>query len=252
MILEDYEKLNPRCTVRHGEVEVVYATPNAMTKWRVDSIFEKEPCTIEWIAHFRAGEILVDVGANVGMYTVWSAKTRGVRVFAFEPESQNFALLNKNIVLNGLGHLVKAFPVALSDHSGLGDLHLSSFTIGGSCHSLDERVDFRHDAMTPAYSQGCVSMTLDELIDAGRVPVPDYIKLDVDGFEPKVIRGARRVLGAGKVKSLLIEVNRNLPDHLEMIEQLGTLGFRFDAGQVTRAERKDGPFKGCAEYVLFR
>ncbi len=72
-----------------------------------------------WIAGFEAGEVLVDIGANVGMYTIWAAKTRGVTVYAFEPESQNYALLNKNIFYNQLGDRVHAYGVALSDHNGL-------------------------------------------------------------------------------------------------------------------------------------
>lgn len=103
LTLEEYEKLSPRCELTHNGVKVVYVTPTTHTKWRVDSLFEKEPITIQWIGELAAGEVLVDVGANVGMYTIWAAKTRGARVFAFEPEAQNYALLNRNIVLNNLG-----------------------------------------------------------------------------------------------------------------------------------------------------
>lgn len=89
LTLEEYEKLNPRCELTNDGVSVSYCTPTTHTKWRVDSLFEKEPCTIAWIAGFGRGDVLVDVGANVGMYTIWAAKTRGTRVFAFEPEAQN-------------------------------------------------------------------------------------------------------------------------------------------------------------------
>src|SRR3954470_14290588 len=65
LTLEEYEKLVPACHVAHDGVDVSYFTPNSFLKWRVDSLFSKEPCTIEWIAGFQRGEILVDVGANV-------------------------------------------------------------------------------------------------------------------------------------------------------------------------------------------
>ena len=97
LTLEEYERLNPTCEVAHESGAVRYLTPSSHLKWRVDSLFEKEPSTIAWIARFRRDEILVDVGANVGMYTVWAAKTRGVRVYAFEPEAQNYALLNRKM-----------------------------------------------------------------------------------------------------------------------------------------------------------
>ena len=83
--LEEYEKIQPAMVIPMGNVKVVYATPNAMTGWRVKTFFTKEPETIAWMGEFGSGEVMVDVGANVGMYSIWAAKTRGVRVFAFEP-----------------------------------------------------------------------------------------------------------------------------------------------------------------------
>ena len=250
--LEEYEKLNPRTALQFGDVSVLYATPNSTTKWRVDTLFQKEPITIEWIAGFKAEDVLVDVGANVGMYTVWAAKTRGVRVFAFEPESQNFALLNRNIVLNDIGSRVSAYCLAISDVAGLSQLHLSNFQAGDSCHSLGEQLDFKHEPMTPAYSQGCVAARLDDLVACGAIPEPDHIKIDVDGFEPKVIAGAWNIVTGKKLRSLLIEVNQNLPDHRQMVADLNAQGFRHDPAQVAAAERKSGSFIGCAEYVFKR
>jgi FkbM family methyltransferase len=250
--LEDYEKLIPTCFVQHEGMQIGWHTPSVHLKWRVDSLLTKEPCTIDWIAGMGRGEVLVDVGANVGMYTVWAAKTRKVQVHAFEPEAQNYGLLNRNVVLNGLGGSVKAWCLALSDRAGFSELHLSEFRAGGSCHSLGEQVDFAHRPMQPAYSQGCVSARLDDLVRDGVVPAPHHIKIDVDGFEPKVIAGAAEVLRNSTTRSLLIEVNQNLADHLQMVAELNRLGFIHDPAQVARAERKEGAFKGCAEYVFQR
>ena len=252
MNLDDYEKLDPRCIVHCGDIDVIYTTPSYATKWRVDTLFEKEPVTLEWIAEFERDEVLVDVGANVGMYTIWAARTRGARVYAFEPESLNFALLNRNIVANGLETQVIAFCAAISDSTGFGELHLSQFMAGGSCHSLDEKLDAYHRPFRPIYTQGCVFSSLDELVRAGKVPPPHYIKIDVDGFEPKVIHGALHTIRSGTVRSLLIEVNQNLPDHLDMVRELVELGYSYDAEQVRSAERTSGSFKGCAEYLFTR
>jgi FkbM family methyltransferase len=250
--LDEYEKFNPHMQLKVGEHTVRYVTPNQATKWRVETLFKKEPITIEWIAGFNPDDVLVDVGANVGMYTVWAAITRGVRVFAFEPESQNFALLNRNLYLNELGDQVSAYCLAMSDTAGLSQLHLSQFMAGGSCHSLGEKVDFKHDPATPAFSQGCVSARLDDLVASGVVAEPHHIKIDVDGFEPKVIAGARKIITGSKLRSLLIEVNQNLSDHQQMVAELNALGYRHDPAQAAAAERKSGAFKGCAEYVFKR
>jgi FkbM family methyltransferase len=252
LTLEQYEKLIPSCQVQYEGKTVSYMTPNTLLKWRVDSLMTKEPSTIDWIAGFQRGEVLVDVGANVGMYTVWAAVTRGVRVFAFEPESQNYGLLNRNLMMNGLGDQVRAYCLALSDQAGFSELHLASLDAGASCHQLGEKVDFNHRPAQPKYSQGCLSARLDDLVRDGVVPPPQHIKIDVDGFEPKVIAGAAQVVRSPGLRSLLIEINQNLPDHLAMVRELNQLGFRHDPAQVARVERRDGPFKGCAEYVFRR
>jgi FkbM family methyltransferase len=250
--LEEYEQLNPRCELVYEGVRVVYATPSVFTKWRVDSLLTKEPSTIAWIAGFAADDVLVDVGANVGMYSIWAAKTRGARVFAFEPEAQNYALLNRNVLLNQLSGRVSAYCAALSDVNGVSELHLSDLRAGGSCHSLSEKVDFKHEPMKPAYSQGCVSFRLDDLVAQGTMPCPAHVKIDVDGFEPKVIAGARDTLRDPRLRSLSIEVNQNLRDHRAMVAELTGIGFRYDPAQSAAAERRSGPFQGCAEYVFKR
>lgn len=252
LTLEEYEKLSPRCEITHQDKKMIFATPSTTTRWRVESIYKKEPWTLEWLDSFQPGEIMVDCGANVGMYTIWAAVTRSVQVFAFEPEAQNFAILNRNIHLNNLKSSVKAYCMGLSDTSGLFDLHMADMRIGGSCHSVGEPLDFEHKPMQSMFIQGCVAGTLDDLVMSKALPVPNHIKIDVDGFEPKVIAGARETLAIPEVKSLLIETNQNLTDHREMVLELNGMGFKFDAAQVHRAERKDGIFKGVAEYVFRR
>lgn len=67
-----------------------------------------------------------------------------------------------------------------------------------------------------------------------------------------MVAGARMTISNPSVRSLLIEVNQNLPDHRAMVRDLNELGFRHDSAQVDRATRKDGQFKGAAEHVFKR
>lgn len=252
MTIAQYETLQPRAQIEHAGVRMVFSTPSELTLWRVSSIRQKEPWTLEWIEGFAADEVLVDCGANVGMYTIWAAATRKTRVFAFEPEAQNFALLSRNIMLNGLSEIATAFCLGLSDTSGLSQLHMSDLRIGGSCHSVGDPLDFQLKPRRALFVQGCVVARLDELVGAGAVPTPTHIKVDVDGLEHSVVAGARRTLEDPAVKSLLIETNRDLHQHAAMVSDLESLGFRYDKAQVARAERKDGPFKGVAEFIFAR
>ena len=250
--LEQYAELEPCSAIEHAGTRMVFATPNVGTKWRVDTIYQKEPCTLEWIATIGRDEILFDVGANVGMYTIWAAATRGAKVFAFEPESQNYALLNRNILLNNLKDQVKAFCVGVTDKHEFTDLHMAGMVAGGSCHAVGEALDYKHEPLTVGFRQGCVAFRLDDLVGNRGLPVPNHIKIDVDGFEPKIIAGARQTLAEAALKSLLIEVNLNLPDHQALVRELNEMGFEHDPAQVQRAMRKEGPFKGVAEHIFKR
>ena len=75
-------------------------------------MYTKEKDTIAWIDSMQPGETFIDIGANMGIYTIYAAK-RGLKVIAFEPEAQNYALLCRSIMINELD--VQAYCVALSD-----------------------------------------------------------------------------------------------------------------------------------------
>ena len=227
-------------------IKARFYVPNETTRWRAESLVSKEPVTIEWLERMPKGAILYDVGANIGGYSIWGG-VRGIEVYSFEPEAENYALLNKNIALNNLN--IQAFNVAVSDKFQLNTLYLSNRGVGGACHSFAEEVDaFGNKRETP-FKQGCVGISIDELVAQG-LPQPDYIKIDVDGFESKVIVGAIKTLK--NVKGLLIEVNPAIPEHLEMIKMLTDNGFIFDEAQVKASTRQEGNFKGVAEYVFYR
>jgi FkbM family methyltransferase len=229
-----------------------FYTPNEMTKWRVQTLYSKEPVTIEWLRSMPEGAVLADVGANVGMYTVFAALARSARVIAFEPESRNYAVLNENLRLNQLGEQVLALCAGLSDHPGVERLYLSEVNAGSSCHSLGEAVGFDLKPRRAAFVQGAVALRFDDLVAAGAIPSPDYVKIDVDGFEHKVIRGMERTLREGAVRSLLVELNPALAEHRDIRSFLESLGFKWDAAQVAVAARVSGAFIGVAEHVFRR
>lgn len=250
--LEEYEKLNPKFEITHNGKKMFFSTPSSFTLWRAQSIYEKEPWTLEWISDFDEGDILVDIGANVGMYSIWAAATKKVKVYSFEPESMNYAILNKNILINNLMGDIKAFPCGLSDKNELTNFFMRDMRVGGSNHAAGESLDFNLKKMEPFFIQGCITFTLDYLVEKKFIEVPNHIKIDVDGFEHKVINGAKSTLAKKELKTLLIETNQNLEEHMNLINILQEYGFSFDANQVKRAERKDGTFKGVAEYVFRR
>ena len=75
----------------------------------------KEPDMIEWIESFNRNDILFDVGANIGLYSIFASKQGIKKVIAFEPEALNFALLNQNIFLNNEQDRIVPLNVGLSN-----------------------------------------------------------------------------------------------------------------------------------------
>jgi FkbM family methyltransferase len=232
--------------------ELAFAVVNEMTAWRAHTLMTKEPGTVAWLEEMKAGEVLVDIGANVGMYALSAAAFFGVRVFAFEPESQNYAVLNRNIHDNRLDGSVAAFCVALSDETRFDRLFLSDFMPGGSCHNFGEPVGPDLRPMKAAFRQGCFATTLDALIQQGALPVPQHIKIDVDGNEHKVIRGAAKALRDPALRSVLVEINTNLEEHWTVVDTLLEQGFDYSREEAERAQRKEGFFKGTGNYVFRR
>jgi len=251
-LIQNHEDFKPCFTLKVDGKPLVYNIPNKTAYWRAQTLMTKEPCTITWLNNIPNNAVLLDIGANVGMYSLYAAAINHAEVYAFEPESQNYSLLNKNIYANHLSERVHAFCAGISDCDGLDSLYLSNFELGSSCHSMGEEVGFDLQPRKSPYTQGAVSFSVDSLVEKGLIPVPDFIKIDVDGFEHKVISGAIKTLFNPKVQSVIIELNPHLSEHLDVVEQLKKLGFEFDQAQVDKAARSDGAFKDVGEWIFYR
>ncbi len=80
-------------------------------------------------------------------------------------------------------------------------------------------------------TQGCIGRTVDSQITDG-LPVPDHIKIDIDGFEHKVIAGMTGILRDPRLKTILVEINFDSPENLDIINTLGKLGWKFSWDQL--------------------
>lgn len=240
------------CRVRQNGSELLFQATNEITLFRAESFLSKEPETLAWIDSFAPGSVLYDVGANVGTYSIYAARRdRAGQVVALEPESQNYAALNRNIALNRLDDRIRAFNLALSDETKLGPLRLSVLETGGANHTFDRPLDHEGRPWEGLFHQGALSFTLDELIERFSPPFPNHIKIDVDGLEPKIIAGGRRTLRDSRVYSLLIEVNEGSPEFESMLRELEAMGFKTQR-RPHAAMFDDGPYARYYNYVLTR
>lgn len=215
-------KIEPVFIIQRNGIKYFISCPNRLTRWRAETYFTKEPETIEWIDTFKEGDTLFDVGANIGLYSIYASK-KGINVIAFEPESQNFALLNKNIYLNKCHDKVISLNVALSDNDSFDYLYLPLFQTGGAINCLGSPLDEQGKPFSPVFKQGVVSYTLDSFLCQCKI-FPTHIKIDVDGIEPKIINGSEKTLKDLRLKSISIELNDELLEHTEVINKIQSKG----------------------------
>jgi FkbM family methyltransferase len=143
-----------------------------------------------FLAHLlRPGDLFLDAGANVGMYSIWVSSITGARCAAFEPVPETFANLEKNIRLNNLDG-VQAYRMALGDAAG--EVVMTS-NQGGLDHVAT-------DGATG------VLVPVQRLDDVPLDGVPYAMKMDVEGFEMRALGGAAELLSHPGLKAILIEL----------------------------------------------
>lgn len=200
---------------------------NYVTKYRCDTFFIKEPETLAWIDGMEDGSILWDIGANVGVYSMYflAQKEKG-RVVAFEPHPSNVAGLVENLNGNGfLNDRVTIVTNPLYSDNSICSFNMSSTVVGDSHHTASKN--------TPSLSSfQSLTMTLATPLSYG-LSCPDYMKIDVDGNELDIIASADPVLSNRKLKSILIEIEFAIVDQAATIMKKIT-GFGFK--EVSRVD----------------
>jgi len=205
--------MNINVPVRHGDVNMVFASPNALTRYRSESFSSKEPDTLTWLDSIPEEAVLWDVGANVGLYSIYAAKKRRARVFSFEPSFFNLELLARNIFLNSLQERIIIVPIALSDSIGPSLFKMSSMAWGGALSTFGQNFDQHGGKLNSVFEYQTMGMTMDEAVRLLGIPAPRFIKIDVDGIEHFILRGGAEVLK--DVQSVMIEIDDGFVEQAE-------------------------------------
>lgn len=209
-----------------------YAVRGVNTEGYVRRFGQDEPETVEWIDRYiNAGDTLWDIGANIGLYSLYAALGRNVNVYAFEPSALNFGLLTEHVRLNEAGRRIKPLCLALSDRTQLSSLHVREFEVGHACNAAGEAKN-QFSGFDPVFSQAVPMMTADRFAEIYDVSPPDHIKLDVDGAEGAILAGAGEILP--HVKTIIIEVEGDNADQVETLIEKPLLDAGFEEDQSWR------------------
>ncbi|MBD2345485.1 FkbM family methyltransferase [Anabaena subtropica] len=158
------------------------------------------------------GSIVFDLGAHTGFYTLLASTLVGSqgKVFAFEPMPTNFKYLKQHLQLNRISN-VTVMESAVSDTTGIDYFELNSSSFQGQLSSKG--------------TLEVKTVSLDHLIAKGEIPKPNYIKIDVEGAEIKVLTGAKNMLMNAHPTIFLATHSDEL--HKQCLDFLTSLGYKI-------------------------
>lgn len=169
----------------------------------------------------QSGDVVLDIGANIGYYVLMEAKLAGEggRVFACEPIPQNVELLKENIALNNLTN-VEVFNMALGEKTTQSEIFVSSKR---NLHSM-LRTKNTFDSPTLKVTV----MSVDDFVRDKLVP--SIIRMDVEGYENRVVKGMAQTLSRAELRCIFMEAHFHLmsrQDSVDMLETLKSHGFEI-------------------------
>jgi FkbM family methyltransferase len=254
-----------RCKVKTHII--LLEVQSEIERYRARTYSTKEPETLEWIErYFRPGDVFYDVGANIGLYSLFAAKHLGgqCKIYAFEPEALNYAQLSKNIFLNRLSGVIIPCCVALTDTVSFDTLYLNpdnfqslaggQLVAGSSLHSFGVPKDYANRPFQPFHQQGVVGVSIDHLWQGWGLDFPNHIKVDVDGLEGLIFAGAGQSLADKRLRSVLVEISAQMGGTDPITQSLSQNGFKqvTDFAAHSSEQLKGTPFEDSANCVFIR
>ena len=228
----------------------------SMEKYRCESFFTKEPETLQWIEELmKNGEVLYDVGANIGVYSLYAASLYpGLRVYGFEPFVDNYTRFCENIRLNGFSNVFAVY-MALSQQPSIESFFIKDVTTGSSGHQIGQNIDEWGKEFEAVRTYHVLADTIDNLIAHYGLTAPNHIKIDVDGAEGKIINGMLKLMRNPSLKSVLIEINHTSTDGDEVKRRFEEQGFtsvnEFNKLEDHSRHRRAGTIHESTENVVF-
>ena len=215
-------------TKSKNKVELQIYTPNALCAFRAETFSTKEPETLEWIEEFGAnGAVFFDIGANIGLYSIYHSVLNKGKVIAFEPSFFNLKLLAKNININSTHDFITVITTPLTSHNSANNFKYEDDTEGGALSAFGVNFGYDGKSINSSLSVKVIGSSLDSLIENQTIEnSPNLVKIDVDGIEHLILSGAVNTLKNKNCRSVLVEVNEDfLEQSIEVKRILEDCGF---------------------------
>jgi FkbM family methyltransferase len=198
---------------------------------------------LDWINEYGGG-VFFDIGANIGIYSLFYAKVKGGNVYSFEPSVFNLRQLAKNISIINLSKRITIISNPLSERTGVASFKNGSIDEGGALSAFG--VDYGHDGkpINSDINYSVLGFSLDDLVEKNVLKeTPSLIKIDVDGIEHLILKGASKTLKSKKLKSLFIEVNDDFKEQALKVRMM-----LESAGFALKEKRHSAMLDGSAKF----
>ena len=196
---EFMQLLDPRIDVVLDNQKLTFRTGNGRLLWRAKSLLTEEPLMITWIRSMHRDDVVLDVGANVGIYTIPIAK-RVQTVYACELDPLNIAILKENMFLNAVTENVVVLPFACGDSAKIVDVKFRDLAYGDALQLIEGGDPQNTRLGHQNHSSKVVQFSLDDIFVKLDLARPNKVKIDVDGNEITVLQGMKDLIrGANEV-----------------------------------------------------
>ena len=196
---EFMQLLDPRIDVVLDNQKLTFRTGNGRLLWRAKSLLTEEPLMITWIRSMHRDDVVLDVGANVGIYTIPIAK-RVQTVYACELDPLNIAILKENMYLNAVTENVVVLPFACGDSAKIVDVKFRDLAYGDALQLIEGGDPQNTRLGHQNHSSKVVQFSLDDIFVKLDLARPNKVKIDVDGNELTVLQGMKDLIrGANEV-----------------------------------------------------
>jgi FkbM family methyltransferase len=212
--------------VPRGRILFVSPHPRALEYPR--DFASREPETLAWIDAFVAPCVFWDIGANIGAYSLYAALHPDVSVLAFEPAAASYLALCENIDANARHEAIHAYCIAFNDRTMLATLNMEDVSAGGFPNAFGAERNEDGQMLKTVSRQSAVGFAIDDFRASFSLPAPNYLKLDIDGIEDKVLIGGSKTLSNPALRGIMIEMTKDSSKrNAATTAALAKAGFRF-------------------------
>ncbi len=217
------QTLNPFTSIYFKNKKFFFKTGHGRLLWRAKSFHTEEKMMVKWLETFKKNDIFLDVGANIGIYSVPATYVCD-HVYACELDPLNIGTLKENIFLNRITNKITIIPFPAISSSKVVKIYYRDFSLGDAFQSVNRKNRIKVKKTKNEHTSYHLGFSLDYIFKKFKLKMPTKVKIDVDGNEKEVFDGAKKIIF--NAKEIYFE-NSGLRDNEMIIRKLKKNNFKI-------------------------